>query len=336
MANKTKKKRVVKPPVLFSGTQKVIEKLEKRLGTPLLAYWNSHGGSICHDDVVVVSEILKRIGKRKRLTLFVKSGGGTGRASLRMVHLIRKYASHVTAVVPLTCASAATMLALGADEIRMGPLAYLSAVDTSIRHDLAPIDKDNDRVSVGQNELSRIIAAWRKESKGGNTNPYQYIFQYIHPLVIGAVDRASSLSIRLCTEILSYHMKDGKKAEAISRRLNSDYPSHVYPITDVEAKKLGLNVKPLDPEVNDLLIELNEIYSEMGQRALTDYDERSYYDNEIDNIIEGKGLMAYYQSDKDRHYRKEDRTWITINDNSSWRKAERSGKRVVTSVFHIR
>ncbi|MHC5053703.1 MAG: hypothetical protein ACYTKD_03180 [Planctomycetota bacterium] len=336
MARKKNRKPVSKPPVLFSDTQKVLAKLERRLGTPLLTYWNSNNGSICHNDVVAMNEIILKVGRHKRIALFVKSGGGTGRASLRIVHLLRQYATFISAVVPLNCVSAATMIALGADEIRMGPLAYLSAVDTSITHDLSPIDRDNDRVSVSQNELSRILDSWRRESSGRGANPYEAIFQHIHPLVIGAVDRASSLSIRLCTDILSYHMKDRKKAQAISRKLNSDYPSHVYPITDREAKKLGLNVKPLDHDVNDMLIELNEIYSEMGQQAYTDYDESNYHDHEIRNIIEGRGVMIYYQCDRDRHYRAEDRTWITINDSSSWWRAEKVGAKIKTSVVHTR
>ncbi len=336
MVRVRKRKKINKPPVLFSATQRIVAKLEERLDTPFLSYWNSTGGGVCHDDVVTFNEVLTKMGKTKKLALFIKSGGGNGRASLRIAHLIRQYTSFVRAMVPLNCASAGTMLALGANEIQMGPLAYLTAVDTSIRHDLSPVDKDNDLVSVGQNELARVLDSWRKESKGKGSNPYQAIFQYIHPLVIGAVDRASSLSIRLCTEILSYHMKDAKKAEAISRRLNSGYPSHVYPITDVEARKVGLNVKPLAPDVSDLLIELNELYSEMGQRARTDYDEHNYHDHEIENIVEGKGMMVYYQSDKDWHYRKEDRTWIATNNNSSWRKVEKVGSKTRSTVLHIR
>ncbi len=57
------------------------------------------------------------------------------------------------ALVPLECASAATMIALGADRILMGPTAYLTAVDTSLNHALSPVDRDNDRVSVSLNEL---------------------------------------------------------------------------------------------------------------------------------------------------------------------------------------
>ncbi len=80
--------------------------------------------------------------------LFIKSDGGSGQAALRMVNLLRRYVKHLTVLAPLECQSAATMLALGADRILMGPLAHLSAVDTSLTHDLSPIDRDNDRVSV--------------------------------------------------------------------------------------------------------------------------------------------------------------------------------------------
>ena len=92
------------------------------------------------------------------------------------------------------------MIALGADEIHMGLLAYLTAVDTAITHSLSPVDTYNNLVSVSQDELTRVINLWRVEANEQDSNPYQSIFKYVHPLVIGAVDRASSLSIKLlCT-----------------------------------------------------------------------------------------------------------------------------------------
>lgn len=330
------KAKINKPPVLFSETQKLLATLEKRIGSPVIAYWDAPNGSVCQDDVVTFYALLRHMGPRKKLAIFLKSDGGTGTASLRIVHLLRQYCEHVTALVPLNCVSAATMIALGADEVRMGPLAYLSAVDTSLTHDLSPVDVNNNRVSVSLDELTRILNLWRKEGKSEGANPYAAIFNHIHPLVIGAVDRSSSLSIRLCTEILSYHMPDKKRAERISKKLNSDYPWHSYPITIKEAQRVGLNATELDQTTNDLLLQLHELYSEMGQRALTDYDESNYHDNEILNIIEGQGLQLFYQSDKDWHYRNEERRWISLNDNSSWRRVERKGGQIVQSVFHLR
>jgi hypothetical protein len=218
----------------------------------------------------------------------------------------------------------------------MGPLAHLSAVDTSLTHDLSPIDRDNDRVSVSQDELHRVVQLWQKQADKEASNPYESLFQYVHPLVIGAVDRSSALSTRLCVEILSYHMKDKKKAQKISDTLNSGYPSHSYPITLREARRIGLHVSSLDDEINQLLLELNEIYSEMGQRTSTDFDEINSHDNSILNIIEGKGLQIFYQLDKDWYYRKEERRWVAMNDKSSWRKAEMADGKLSVSIFHVR
>jgi Serine dehydrogenase proteinase len=334
--SKPAKSGVQSPPVLFEKTQKVIGQIESRLGEPLLTYWNGPNGSICNNDVVGLYGILRSLGKIDRLSLFIKSDGGHGQTSLRMVNLLRQFVARLTALVPLECASAATMLALGADKILMGPLAHLSAVDTSLTHDLSPIDRDNDRVSVSQDELHRVVRLWQKQARKEASNPYESLFAHVHPLVIGAVDRSSALSIKLCVEILSYHLKDVKKAKRISHILNSGYPSHNYPITLREAHRIGLNAQPLDEDINRLFFELNEIYAEMGQRASTDFDERNSHDNSILNIIEGKGVQIFFQNDKDWHYRTEERRWVTLNDKSCWRKAEVAGSKVSVSIFHVR
>jgi len=259
-------------------------------------------------------------------------------AALRMVHLLRRYTRRLTVVAPLNCASAATMLALGADTIAMGPLSYLTAVDTSLEHDLSPLDHTNNLVAVSHDEVERVIRLWKGSSGRGPSavNPYQELYKYLHPLVVGALDRASSLSLMLCREILRYHMRDAGKAERISRRLNSSYPAHQYPITSREARSLGLKVDDLDPFLDELLQELNLLYSEMGQRAITDYDEENHHDNEITNILEGRGLQVLYQVEKDWHYRKEERRWVPMNDVSAWYRCRKKDGRVVKTKFHIR
>jgi hypothetical protein len=328
--------KIKKPPILFARTQEVLRALEGAVGGPVIAYWNSYNGEVCHNDVRGIYELLRGTPAIDTLHVFIKSDGGSGTASLRIVHLLRRFAKRLVALVPLDCMSAATMVALGADEIRMGPIARLSAVDTSLRHELSPLDRDNRRVAVSQNEVERILDAWRKFEGGDAQHPFPALFSHVHPLVIGAVDRASSLSIRLCREILSYHMKDEKLVERISNTLNSDYPAHSYPITLDEARRTGLNCTELDERVNELLLELNGFYSEMGQQAITDYDERNYHDNEILNILERPNLQVFFQSDKDWHYRETERRWIPMNDESSWRRMERKGSRVTETRLHMR
>lgn len=326
---------IKQPPVLFNKTQEVLKEISEHLDGVLIAYWNGPGGNVCDNDVIAIYEMLERIGKTEKIYLFIKSRGGNGKSSLRIINLLRQYTKNLVAIVPLECESAATMIALGANEIQMGPMAYLSAVDTSLIHDLSPIDRDNYRVSVSLDELKRIIKLWRDEKNAQSSNPYESLFQHIHPLVIGAVDRADSLSIMLCKEILLYHMGDPAKAEKIANILNSKYPSHSYPILFDEAKNIGLNVNPLDHKIHDKLLELNETYAEMGQKAITDFSEIRYHSNQILNIIETTDVQMYYQVDKDFFYRPQERRWSAMNDKSCWRKCESINGEVRKTRMHI-
>ncbi len=319
--------KILEPPVLFKQTQAIISSVAYFYQSDFIAYWGAYNSHIAPTDVVVFNEILKNGKNSDKLYLFVKSSGGSGKAALRLIHLLRSVYDEIIVLAPINCASAATMLALGADEIKMGPLSFLTAIDTSITHVLSPVDFNEDLVSVNQNELDRVIKLWNKEKTTTNKNPYEELYRYIHPLVFGAVDRASSLSIRLTSEILSYHMDDKETITVITNHLNSEYPSHGYPITSREAAELGLNVSNLEEEVHEELIQLNHLYSEMAQRSYTDYSEYKYHDNQIYTIIESEGLQMFYQVNRDMVYRREDQQGVPINDRSSWVKVDKDGRR---------
>lgn len=322
------------PPLLTDRSQKLIRQLRERLKMPVLAYWTSSGGSICQNDVMAMSRLLGDRQPQDRVGLFLKSDGGNPEAALRLVHLLRTRFRHVTLLAPLDCASAATMVALGANEIHMGSTSYLTAVDSSLKHDLSPVDHNNYLVSVSQDEVMRILRLWRQHGRG--MNPFPEVYKYLHPLVLGALDRSSSLSMRICQELLSYHIESKAKALRISRALNYDYPSHSYPITLREAGRLGLNVRELDGVAEGLLRQLNHVYSEMAQQILTDFDPLNYHNSEICNILELEGLQVFYQVDKDWHYRKEERRWVPMNDKSAWYCRSRGRSRWVTERFYIR
>lgn len=323
--------------MLYSRTQKSIADIEDITGDKVITYWHSWSGNVSSSDVVALHHLLKRIGHVERAKVFIKSDGGSIEAALRIVHLMRQYINEIDAILLSDCASAATIVALGADRIFMSPLAYLTPIDASLRHKLAPIDTiGNDRVSVSNDELHRIVKIWQSNAKDHHENPYSEIFKYVHPLVIGASDRSISLSTMICDEVLSYHIKDVELRNKISTTLNSNYPSHSYPITIKEAKRIGLNVFPLEESVVQILNEMDLFYSEMAQKAITDFDEFGHHDNEIINIIEASGTQVFYQNDKDWHYLKDERRWRSTNDTSGWRLAEQVAGELKVVPLHIR
>jgi hypothetical protein len=326
--------KIQRPPILTPQTQKLVTALQARLKLPVLVYWVSGGGSICQNDVIAMSRLLGPVVRRPKVALFLKSDGGNPEAALRFVHLLRQKFEQIVLLAPFECASAATMVALGANEIHMGPTSYLTAVDSSLRHDLSPVDHHNYLVSVSQDEVTRILRLWREQKGGGN--PFPEVYKYLHPLVLGALDRSSSLSMRICQELLSYHVPSRAKAQRISRALNYDYPSHTYPITAREARRLGLNIRDLAPAADELLRELNHIYAEMAHAKNTDYDTLNYHNGEICNILELVGRQVFYQVDKDWHYRNEEKRWVPMNDQSGWYLCTERKGRWIPEKFFIR
>ena len=141
-------------------------------------------------------------------------------------------------------------------------------------------------------------------------------------------------SARLSEKFAAYN-ELGNAWDNRANTLNAKYPSHNYPILMEEARRIGLKADTMPAAVNTLLLELNEIYSEMGQRATTDFDPTHSHSNEILNIWESGGIQTHYKQDKDWFYRMEERRWITLNDNSAWHRLEQVDGKTVESILHI-
>lgn len=332
---KEKNKQKVDIQQLYRKAQKIIDDIENRIDGKLICYWHSFFGSVYPSDVIAYYELLRSMKNTDNIYLYIKSGGGDGQSSLRIVNMLYKYVDRLTVMIAGTCASAATMIALGANEIQMGPLGYLTAVDTSLNHELAPVDSSENHVTISQEELTRVVKLWNEESKT-NKNVYHDLFSYVHPLVIGAADRASSLSVRICKDILSYHMDDEQRAMHISDKLNSDYPSHSFPITMHEAKEMGLNVKPMDEEINELFNDLNAVYSEMCQRDYKHHTVNHHHEFEIQTILSSKNMQLYFQRETDWRYRIFESRWVNNIDRSHWYKMTSDGETAKIQRYFIR
>jgi hypothetical protein len=46
-------------------------------------------------------------------------------------------------------------------------------------------------------------------------------------------------------------------------------------------------------------------------------------------------VQVFFQHDKDWFYRSEERRWITMNDNSSWRRIDRVRGKLRRSIMHV-
>ena len=300
-------------------TQPIIHSLQARLDGPLVTYWNNSRGSITDDDADALRFLVHDLPRSQTLYLCLTSCGGNGEASLRLADVIRQHCERLVVLVPRYARSAATMWALAADEIRMSPSACLSPVDTSISHPLAPATPNRRFCDVGQDELNRIVQLWRDNNAKDGTNPYKSLYQYIHPLVIGAVDRAMTLSMRICETLLAHHEHREGVRRKIAKTLITGYPSHGFPIMLNEAQRIGLKAKPTDnSELDRTMMDLISLYSAYGEFQRMDTDVNNHRDNEVKVIIEREGRVVHFREQSDWTWTSDGREWTPINQKAGW------------------
>src|SRR2546422_8658880 len=111
----------------------LIKQIEKLRGSRLMCYVTGDRApapaQIGDDAVRPMYEHLREIGQVEKLDLFLYSRGGAIDVPWRMVTALRTGAREWCALIPFRANSAATLLALGADEIVLGRFGELGPID---------------------------------------------------------------------------------------------------------------------------------------------------------------------------------------------------------------
>jgi len=93
-------------------------------------------------------------GQLDRLDLYIMSNGGDGIVPWRIISVLREFAKRIGVLVPYRAYSAATLTALGADEIIMGPFAQLGPIDPTVQNDFNPVDpRTNQQLGVSVEDV---------------------------------------------------------------------------------------------------------------------------------------------------------------------------------------
>lgn len=268
---------------------------------------------IAMDVIPLISKQLQTIRKTQNIDLFLYSSGGDTMVPWRLVSMIREYGDNFSVLVPYKAHSAATMIALGADEIVMSNLSELSPIDPSTANVFNPTDPANPQnkipISVedvmayfdlaknkfgikSDEELSRVFL------KFVEANPQ------IHPLALGNVNRIHNLIRILAKRLLKSHKLPIKEdeIEKIVDYFTEKLYSHQYFIGRKEAKEdLGLKTVV---EANDSLSKaLTDLYEEYNKEL--DFGKMWNPENELGaNTMQNKKdyKIAYIESSQLSNY----------------------------------
>jgi len=250
----------------------LIEQLQvKRNNRLLITYITStragHEIQIGDDAVQIVYEHLEQGQELAKtgIDFFIHSNGGSGTVPWRIVSLLRQYSKSIAVLVPHHAFSAATLIALGANQIVMHKMGCLGPIDPSVANifnpanpmapgQLAPISVEDvtayfrfvkDDVGIThEDELVKAVTA---------------LTDKIHPLAVGHVQRQNNQSRMMAKKLLLTHMteRDQHEIETLIDTLKSNLFFHGHPINREEAKKdLKLKVEVPTAEVEALMWKL--------------------------------------------------------------------------------
>ena len=247
-----------------------IRRIQELRSSKLLIFIAAETVQMKDDVALIVFELLKEMGKTDRIDMIVHSRGGQTEVPAKLVSLIRNYCDHFGVIIPFRAHSAATHLALGANEIVMGPMSELGPVDPSRTHPLLPKDKDGNPIPISVQDLKHVVELLKREGPGENYSPealatiFSTMFEYIHPLAMGAIEQSYALAKLISKKLLATHMdaeKDHDTIERIANELSDNFKSHSYQIGWKEAKALGLPISFDDGELYARAWKLYELIS---------------------------------------------------------------------------
>ena len=229
-------------------------------------------------------------GKIPKIDVFLVSNGGSGTVPWRIVSLLREFSNQFAVLIPYRAYSAASLLALGADEILMHPFGEMGPIDPSVSNEYNPTDPvTRQRLAISVEDV-RAYVNFIKETVGIThedelIKAVQVLVEKVHPLALGNIERFISQSRMIAKKILKTHMRtdDERIIDDIIENMASKLYFHGHPINRVEAKndlKLKVNIE-LSPNIEKYIWDLYLDYE-------SEFENKSIFNPQGDlaNLIE--------------------------------------------------
>lgn len=247
----------------------LIREIERLRGSKVICYLTTIRSGvpsqIADDAIPVIFDHLAMLPARPipKLDIFIVSNGGSGTVPWRLVSLFREFATSFNVLIPFRAYSAATLLALGADEIVMHPFAELGPIDPTVSNDFNPVE-DGRRLGISVEDVKAYVQ-FVKTTVGIThedelIRAFEVLARKVHPLALGNVERFISQSRMIARKILGTHMAnaDEHTINEIVENMASKLYFHGHPINRREAKKdLQLKVaENLPPELETAIWKL--------------------------------------------------------------------------------
>ncbi len=263
----------------------LLTSIERARGSSVIAYMLHDNAMIADDALPQIYDKLQATGKRERIDLLLYARGGVTEVAWRLLNLLRDYCDHLGVIVGTRVQGAGALLALGADEILMGPLSELGGVEAVRKHPLMPRDETGQPLPVTLSEINALVeylsgasgqGSGVREQKPGETGKLvpdlrplttdpsilPGMFQHISPLIIANLTQADKLARDVTRKALYMHMgaDDEEGIEGLVELFNGGFHSPLYTASRAELHDAGLPVTLLEKELWSQVWGLVQLY----------------------------------------------------------------------------
>lgn len=233
---------------------------------------------ICHQTIsghtaFVLNKVLRKLQHIKHLDVFLESGGGDIDSAYKILHLFKAYAEKITVIVPFYAKSAASLIALGADELLVCKAGELGPIDPQVRDPQTNLFVPAHSIKETMSFIDEVSDPIVKLS----------LTDKIPALLVGSY-RASGKSSKQYLDEIFTEKGIADKATAISV-FTERFLSHGYPMHRKFLLQNKIPLGPHDQEFEDKICDLHEIY--------VDFCAQAYGKNPEQN-----GEMLIVQSDE--------------------------------------
>jgi hypothetical protein len=234
--------------------------IEEYRNRPLVVYATSTRSGVpaqmAGDAVREFIDQIDTIESSDQIDILIHSTGGDALAAWKLMSVLRERFSYVSVLVPHSAFSAATLFALGADEIVMHPHASLGPIDPQIRIKLS----DAEPRLFSFEDLGAFLRFLSDEvgitEQIHTSAVMDKLFTVVDPVNIGGAKRASELSTSVGERLLLMHLnkpEEKQRAHQVAENLNKSFFSHGDAVSRTRAKELDLKIAEADEDLHGLI-----------------------------------------------------------------------------------
>jgi len=251
---------------------KLLQAIEERRGSKVLVYFCADrpmaGSQVANDAVLPLYEHLSAIApspKIKIIDLYLYSIGGRVEVPWRIVTMLREFCKKLVMLIPYKAYSAATLIAMGSDEIVMGRKSELSPVDPSLMMVPGGQPPRQQPTRLGVEDVFSYLTFIKEAGltdQSALTQSTCILAEKLTPQVLGSLQRARTHVRLVGRKLLSLCQPplEERRIETIVQALTEKIYAHGHGIGRVEAEEIGLPIKRPDDDLESLIWNLYSSY----------------------------------------------------------------------------